>query len=90
MNIRSEFIEESVISALYYAEQKAEYPDENARIEANSASLRESFTSREQRVLLLDIVDDERLIRAKETQRYYALGFRRAMMLMIESLYFEE
>lgn len=87
--IRLEYMEDSVISALYFAETKPEYEEENGRLEECLRELKETFDVKEQRVILLRVMDEANLIRAYEARDSYAMGFRRGIQLMTECLYLE-
>ncbi len=88
--VRSEFIEDSLITALYMAEKKRDYKQEKSELKQQLSKLRDSLSDKEQRLMLFRLEDCYDLVVAAEAERRYVLGFRRGIQLMTESLYFRD
>ena len=86
INNSPEYYDTRALFSLYVNEEKCCFEDIERRLEENLAALKKDFTE-QQRLLLLEIIDDKDLIRSRATSYYYAKGFRRALMLMAESFY---
>ncbi len=69
-----------------YWHRPSKYQEERQRVEKNLQTLR-AVLDREQRKVLLRILDDEELIASKATSEAFAKGFQMAVWIMIESLY---
>ena len=88
--VRSEFIEDSLITALYMAEEKHDYKSEKQDLKQQLLRLKTSLTDSKQRLMLLRLEDSYDLLVATEAERRYVLGFRRGIQLMTESPYFRD
>lgn len=83
LDLAPELFDVRTMFTLYQNEIKSSNGEEEQRLEENIKALKSGFTE-QQRILLLDIIDDKDLIRAKDVQYYYTKGFRRALILMAE------
>ncbi len=81
----AKYYDQRTLYSLYALETKYKCEEIDRRLEANIAALKNMLTGEEQRLLLLRIIDDKDLFRAKATDYYYAKGFRRALVLIAES-----
>lgn len=68
------------------AESKVAYPEEEQRLQRHLGALRETL-GKDQRKLLLHVLDDQSLIGVLTAEERYAQGFRQGVRLMIDCLY---
>jgi len=86
--IRNEFMEEHLLTALYYGKCRDEFRRVEDELQEQYRRLNSAQSNEEIRGELFNFYDGLETLRGSEAELRYEQGFRRGMQLMIECLYF--